>query len=137
MNANHTCIAGLGFRRAATTASLRAALHAALTNASSTCPKTPALTALATAEDKAHAPAFTQLAAELNLPILAIPLVLLASQNAAPSAAVPARYGQRSLSEASALAGAGPGAWLLARRCQAADGTATAAIAAIAESRNS
>ncbi len=134
MRANHACVAGLGFRSAATTVSLRTALNAALTNASSTCPTTPTLTALATAEDKADAPAFTQLAAELNLPILAIPLALLASQNAAPSAAVPARYGHRSLSEASALAGAGPGARLVATRCQAPDGTATAAIA---ESRNS
>ncbi|MBC7680876.1 MAG: cobalamin biosynthesis protein [Ferruginibacter sp.] len=87
------------------------------------------LTALATAADKAHHPALLQLAAELQLPIIPIPLPLLASQAATPSVHVPARYGARSVSEAAALAAAGPGATLASARCASPDRLATAAIA--------
>lgn len=89
----------------------------------------PALTALATADDKAAHPALAQLAAELALPVVAVPLAQLAGQTAAPSAHVPERYGARSLAESSALAAAGPGARLLASRAESADQMATAAIA--------
>jgi cobalt-precorrin 5A hydrolase len=123
-------IAGFGFRSAATVDSLRAALQAALAHGLTTCQ----LSALATAADKADAPALSQLAAELKLPLIAVPLAQLSSQPVAASTFVPARYGQRSLAESSALAVAGPGACLVAPRCQAADALATAAIA---ESRNS
>jgi len=118
-------VAGLGFRGAATTEALRAALHMALSHTT----ESPQLTALATAADKADTPAFTQLAAEWGLPIIAVPLPELVRQEAAASAAVPARYGQRSLAESAALAGAGPGARLLVARCLSDDGLATAAIA--------
>lgn len=125
MNADLRRVAGLGFRSAATLDSLRAALRLA----SSRLPEPPSLTALATAIDKSGTPAFVQLAAELGLPILAIPLAELARQEAAPSGAVPARYGRRSLAESAALAGTGPGARLLTARCVSTDGFATAAIA--------
>ncbi|APW40471.1 hypothetical protein RD110_04610 [Rhodoferax koreense] len=126
-------VAGLGFRGAATAASLRSALDKALQVASCQCGEPVPLAALATACDKAAAPAFTELAAMLKLPVLAVALDRLQLQDAAASAAVPARYGRRSLAEAAALAGAGPGAQLLAARCVGDDGLATCAIAAIAE----
>ncbi len=118
-------VAGLGFRGAATTDSLRAALTAALRQV----PEATTLTALSTAADKADAPAFMQLATEWGLPIIALPLAELVSQDAAPSTTVPARYGRRSLAESAALAGAGPGAQLTVQRCVSEDGMATAAIA--------
>ena len=114
-------IAGLGFRSQASVASLRSALQAAGGNTG--------LTALATADDKASAPALLQLAAELGLPVIAVPLIDLQRQAATASPHVPARYGGRSLAEAAALAAAGPGARLLAARAVSADSLATAAIA--------
>ena len=129
VSASLVTVAGFGFRGAATAASLRAALQAAMDQGAAT----GNISALATAADKAEATAITQLAAELQLPIIAVPLAQLSSQPAAPSSVVPERYGQRSLSEASALAAAGPGATLVVPRCQAPDGLATAAIA---ESKN-
>ena len=114
-------VAGLGFRAQASVASLRSALQAAGGSAG--------LTALATAEDKARAPALLQLAAELGLPVIAVPLTALQAQAAASSPHVPARYGSHSLAEAAALAAAGPGARLLATRAASADSLATAAIA--------
>lgn len=116
-------VAGLGFRGAATADALREVLNMAVSHTHEP------LTALATAIDKAETPAVKQLATELGLTILAIPLAELAQQDAAPSTAVPARYGRRSLAEAAALAGAGPGARLLVARCVSLDGSATAAIA--------
>ena len=117
-------VAGLGFRAHASVASLRSALHAAGGNSGTT-----GLSALSTAEDKAGAIALLQLAAELGLPVVGVPLADLQGQNAAVSSHVPARYGGRSLAEAAALAAAGPGAWLLATRVVSTDGLATAAIA--------
>ena len=114
-------VAGLGFRAQAGVASLRSALQAAGGNTG--------LTALATADDKARAPALLQLAAELGLPVVAVPLATLQQQTATTSPHVPARYGGHSLAEAAALAAAGPGARLLAARAMSADSLATAAIA--------
>jgi cobalt-precorrin 5A hydrolase len=130
MSASLVTVAGFGFRSAAGVDSLRAALQAAMAQGAAT----RNISALATAADKAEAPAITQLAAELQLPIIAVPLAQLSSQPASPSRFVPARYGQRSLAEASALAAAGPGARLVVPRCLA---TGSLATAAIAESRNS
>ena len=120
-------IAGLGFRAGAGTGSLRAALDAAL---SAGLMQPGDLAALATPADKADAPAVLALAAGLGLPLVAVPLGLLAGQRAArPSAAVPARYGERSVAESAALAAGGPGAQLAVGRRVAGDGMATAAIA--------
>jgi cobalt-precorrin 5A hydrolase len=142
-------VAGLGFRAQCNVASLRAALNAALSVALDAAPQTHgpasttsasgmpiALTALATAADKASHPALLQLAAELQLPITPVNLPQLASQAATPSNHVPARYGAHSVAEAAALAAAAMGvqaepvqARLLAPRCTSPDRLATAAIA--------
>lgn len=118
-------VAGFGFRAAATTESLKHALELAL--AQTDAPIT--LTALATAWDKATAPAFVRFAAEWGLPVLAIPADALRAQPAHTSAYVPARYGEHSLAESSALAAASPGAQLRGPRCVSPDRLATAAIA--------
>jgi cobalt-precorrin 5A hydrolase len=114
-------VAGMGFRRTASLASLRDAfLRAGGARA----------TALATAEDKAGAEAFRALAAECHLPIHPVPLADLARQPVqTQSARVATLYGTGSLAEAAALAAAGPGARLLAPRITSQDGTATAALA--------
>ena len=118
-------VAGFGFRAEADLFSLREALREALNLAGGTA----GLTALATAEDKAQSPALQALAAELGLPVIAVPLAQLPAQPASPSPHVPQRYGAHSLAEAAALAAAGPGARLLARRAVSVDRRATAAIA--------
>jgi cobalt-precorrin 5A hydrolase len=117
-------VAGLGFRTTADVASLRDALHLA-----SGTVGLSALDALATAEDKATAPALAALAAELGLPIIAVPLAQLTIQIATSNPNVPARYGARSLAEAAALAAVGPGARLTTGRVVASNKMATAAIA--------
>ena len=114
-------VAGFGFRASASEASLGEALTAA--QATGVAPD-----ALATAEDKADAPALIALALRLNLPLIAVPLAALGQQGTL-SPKVPARYGGRSLAEAAALAAAGPGARLLVGRVSSADGKAMAAIA--------
>lgn len=114
-------VAGLGFRTMADVASLREALHLA--------GGTVGLSALATAQDKATAPALCTLAAELGLPIIAVPLAQLKRQSATPSPNVPERYGGHSVAEAAALAAAGPGARLTNNRTVASNKLATAAIA--------
>lgn len=127
-------VAGLGFRSAARVDSLQAALNAALSAAQTAHSVPVTLTALATAADKATHPAFLQLATELSLPALAIDLSCLSAQHAAPSQHVPTRYGNHSVAEAAALAGAGPGARLLQTRCVSPDHLATAAIASLSQS---
>ncbi len=114
-------VAGFGFRTSATSASL----HAALTVAGGPL----GLDAVSTAQDKADAPAILRLAADLNLPLLVIPVAEIALQATSPGAHAPRRYGGQSLAEAAALAAAGPGAWLRAPRSVSPDGMATAAIA--------
>ena len=145
-------VAGLGFRASASVESLRSALQIAMAASQSDAGEPLLLTALATAEDKAHHPAFTQLAAQMALPVVAVPLAQLtelarriearsATQHIIslvtqhdrplhkPSAHVPQRYGARSLAESTAITAAGPGAHLLAPRAVSSDHRATAAIA--------
>ncbi|MDZ4391956.1 cobalamin biosynthesis protein [Cypionkella sp.] len=114
-------VAGLGFRKDAGIESLRDALRAAGGDNAH---------ALATAEDKAAAAVIQALAAELALPLHAIPVESLRNQpTLTQSARVQARYGTGSLAEAAALAAAGPGARLLGPRVTSQDGRATAALA--------
>lgn len=115
-------VVGFGFRASADEAALAAALRAAQAAAG------VVVQALATAADKAQAPELVALALRLNLPLIAVPQAALGSSGTL-SRKIPARYGGRSLAEASALAAAGPGARLLTGRIGSADGKAMAAIA--------
>lgn len=119
-------VAGFGFRAAADAQALADALAAAGALAPG---GSAGITALATAADKAAAPAFTALAARLGLPALAVPLAAIAAAPAAASPRAPARYGGRSLAEAAALAAAGPGARLVGPRATSPCRRATCAIA--------
>ena len=115
-------VAGLGFRRDATLASLREALRAAggLTG----------LVALATVSDKADAPAFKSLARELGLPIKGIPVdILTGIVTATQSELIKSRFGTGSIAEAAAIAAAGRDARLISDRVVSEDRMATAAIA--------
>lgn len=113
-------VAGLGFRAAATAASLADALRRAGGEAD----------LLATAEEKAGQPAIRDLAADLGLEVRAVgPADLAAQEVRTRSDRVAARFGTGSLAEAAALAAAGPGARLLGPRVISGDGLATAAIA--------
>ena len=115
-------VAGFGFRGAATAESLLDALDKARG------PQAPAL--LATAEDKAAAPAFQALSARLGLPIHAVTLDALAQvETPTRSARVRALRGSGSVAEAAALVAAGPGASLLGPRAVSADRMATCALA--------
>ena len=129
-------VVGFGFRARASVDSLRSALKAACAATESATGHAPAITALATAADKARHPAIVELADALALPLVAVPLAQLASTAATTSLPVsnhvPERYGARSLAGLSALAAAGPGAHLLAPRVVSADQMATAAIAVVA-----
>ncbi|WP_108853864.1 cobalamin biosynthesis protein [Albidovulum aquaemixtae] len=113
-------VAGLGFRSAATVASLRDAFDRAGGRAD----------LLATVAGKAEAPAIGKLAAELGLLVRAVGREELAQEvTLSHSARVAERFGTGSLAEAAALAAAGPGARLLGPRVVSGDGLATAVIA--------
>lgn len=115
-------VAGLGFTRHATLASLREALTLA--------GSPEGLTAVATVRDKAEASALRLLASELKLPIKAIPPDILGNMaTATQSEFVKARFGTGSVAEAAALAAAGRSARLVSVRAISSDRTATAAIA--------
>ncbi len=115
-------VAGLGFRDAASVASLRNALQAAGGARGIDC--------LSTLDDKATVASIQALAAELNVPVRGIAQALLASMDTLTrSPRILDRFGTGSLAEAAALAAAGPGARLLGPRAVSADGLATAAIA--------
>lgn len=115
-------VAGLGFRAAASVASLRAALDAA--------GGPVGVTALATSEAKAGAAVIAAFAAELGLPIVGIsPADLAAQDTLTDSARVRQKTGAGSLAEAAALAALGSGARLLGPRLVSPDRMATAAIA--------
>ncbi len=115
-------VAGIGFRCGATIGSLRAALRAA--------GGTDGVTLLATAAEKAAAPVLLALAAELGLPLRAIPRADLQAQiTATRSFWSLAVTGTGSLAEAAALAAAGPGSRLIGPRAVSPDGMATAALA--------
>lgn len=111
-------VAGLGFRSMATTASLRDALAQVA----------GAPDALATAADKANAPALLALSQETGLPIIAV-ADLTGQPIQTHSARVAALRGTGSVAESAALAAAGPNARLIAPRVTSADRMATAALA--------
>ena len=112
-------IAGFGFRRDATTASLRDALDRARAGRT--------VAAFATAEDKA--PALQPLADFLSLPVHALPPEALAQPTLTRSERVMAERGTGSLAEAAALAAAGPGGRLLGQRSLSSDRMAACALA--------
>ncbi|WP_375783853.1 cobalamin biosynthesis protein [Bradyrhizobium sp. Pha-3] len=115
-------VAGLGFRRNASVASLREALD--------TAGGPNGLAAVATVSDKADAVALQALAQELGLPIRSIPAEMLAEmQTATQSGFIKARFGTGSVAEAAAVAAAGRGARLISARAVSQDRMATAAIA--------
>lgn len=115
-------VAGFGFRAGATPESLADALDQAGGSAIAA--------ALATAADKARAAPFTRFAQARGLPIHPIdPAALAGQETATHSAPSQAARGTGSLSEAAALAAAGPGARLIAPRAVSRDGMATCALA--------
>jgi cobalt-precorrin 5A hydrolase len=115
-------VAGLGFRRDVTLASLREALVAA--------GGAEGLAAVATVSDKAEAAVLTLLARELDVPIKAVPADVLAGiATSTQSELVRAKFGTGSIAEAAALAAAGRQARLVSTRAVSQDRTATAAIA--------
>jgi cobalt-precorrin 5A hydrolase len=115
-------VAGLGFRKDVTLASLREALAAA--------GGPDGLAAMATVSDKAHAEPLKQLARECGVPIKAVPAETLAGiATSTQSELVMEKFGTGSVAEAAALAAAGPRARLIATRAVSKDRTATAAIA--------
>ncbi|MDA9430620.1 cobalamin biosynthesis protein [Bradyrhizobium sp. CCBAU 51627] len=115
-------VAGLGFKKDVTLASLREALAAA--------GGANGLAAMATVSDKADAEALKQLARECGVPIKAVPADVLARiDTPTRSELVVEKFGTGSVAEAAALAAAGARARLLATRAISQDRTATAAIA--------
>ncbi|MDF3853271.1 cobalamin biosynthesis protein [Paracoccus sp. P2] len=109
-------VAGIGFRRAASLASLADALARA-----------GSADALATSPAKADAPVMRALAARTGLPLIAVEVAGIATPTRSPR--ILARHGTGSLAEAAALAALGPGARITAPRVISQDGMATAAIA--------
>jgi len=115
-------VAGFGFRKDVTLASLREALLAA--------GGPEGLTAIATVRDKADTESLLQLARECGVPVKAVPADVLASVDTlTQSKFVAEKFGTGSVAEAAALAVAGPRARLIATRVVSQDRTATAAIA--------
>lgn len=115
-------VAGLGFRKNVTLASLREALLAA--------GGAEGLAALATVSDKADAEALKQLALECGVPIKAVTADVLAKVDTpTQSKVIMDKFGTGSIAEAAALAAAGVRARLIATRVVSQDRTATAAIA--------
>ena len=137
-----TTVAGFGFRRGATVASLRDALAQAMAAAppwpraaTVTSPlPLPPLVLLAAPQDQADAPCLRALAYELGLPVHAVDAAVLnVTPTLTDSAKVRALRGSGSTAEAAAWAAAsvhgGPGAILLHPRAVSADRLATCAIA--------
>ena len=122
MRAGQKKIAGIGYRAAASTASLEAALIAA--------GGANGLTALASIAGKADGAPLAALAARLGLPVLTIDEAELAAQQTlTQSERIRRMHGTGSVAEAAALAACGPGAQLVAPRATSPDRMATAAIA--------
>lgn len=116
-------VAGIGFRGAATTASLRDALLRAIGDG-------PPVQVLATESSKSQATVFRDLAAALSIPGIGISASDLAEIiTPTQSQRILDRFGTGSLAEAAALAAAGPQARLVAVRVVSGDTMATAAIA--------
>ncbi|MCA1455823.1 cobalamin biosynthesis protein [Bradyrhizobium sp. BRP22] len=115
-------VAGLGFKRNVTVAALREAL--------ATAGGPDGLAAVATVSDKAETVSLKLLARELNVPIIARPVELVAGiATSTQSEFIKAKFGTGSIAEAVALAVAGRGARLVSRRAISQDRTAAAAIA--------
>lgn len=115
-------VAGLGFRRKVTLASLREALVATGGR--------EGLAAVATVSDKADSDALKLLARELGVPIKSVPADVLAGLSTSTrSAIVKEKFGTGSIAEAAALAAAGRYARLISTRTVSRDRMATAAIA--------
>ena len=115
-------IAGLGFKRDVTVASLREALQAA------GGPK--GLAAFAVPSEKIETPALQMLAREFDLPVRAVPAESFAGVvTLTQSEFVKARFGAGSVAEAVALLAAGRRSRLVSPRAVSKDRTATAAIA--------
>lgn len=113
-------VVGIGFRGAATVASVLDAIARAGGGAA----------LLATAEGKAESPVARAAAAALGFRLVAVTRGELgAVETLTRSAKVAERFGTGSVAEAAALAAAGPGARLLGARVVSGDGLATAAIA--------
>ena len=115
-------VAGLGFRRDVTLASLREALVAAGGR--------EGIAAIATVSDKAESDVLKLLARELGVPIKAVPAEVLAGiATSTQSERIKERFGTGSVAEATALAAAGRRARLISTRAVSEDRMATAAIA--------
>jgi cobalt-precorrin 5A hydrolase len=115
-------VAGLGFKKNVTLASLREALAAV--------GGPDGLAAMATVSDKADAEPLKQLAQECGVPIRGVPADVLARMDTpTQSKRIIEKFGTGSVAEAAALAAAGPRARLIATRAVSQDRTATAAIA--------
>ncbi|PYG31801.1 cobalamin biosynthesis protein [Pelagimonas varians] len=113
-------VAGIGFRTGADMNALLAAYHAVGGTAD----------ALATSAHKSKAQVISELARHLTLPLLFIEADDLAQQTTlTQSARQQAQFGTGSVSEAAALAAAGPHANLLGPRVKSPCGMATAALA--------
>jgi cobalt-precorrin 5A hydrolase len=115
-------VAGLGFRRDVTLASLREALFAAGGR--------EGIAAVATVSDNAESGALKLLARELGVPIKSVPAEVLAGIVApTQSERIKEIFGTGSVAEAAALSAAGRRARLISTRAVSQDRTATAAIA--------
>ncbi len=113
-------VAGFGFRAGAGLDSLRDALRQTGGR--------PDM--IATAADKAAAPAFRALARVLDRPVAPVAAACLARQPTLTASAASRRArGTGSVAEAAALAAAGPGARLVGPRAVSADRLATCALA--------
>ena len=114
-------VAGFGFRKSVRLSSLRASLELARQGL-------PSVDALATPADKG--PMLAPLAEAMRLPLIAVtPEALAAVPTLTNSPASLAARGTGSVAEASALAAAGAGAWLVTSRHVSPDRMATCAIA--------
>ncbi|MFD3191659.1 cobalamin biosynthesis protein [Sedimentitalea sp. HM32M-2] len=119
-------VAGFGFRRAATCASLQSALDRALARAGQSF----AITLLSAPADKAKAPCLRELARLTGLTVRAIPAAELRTVSTPTRSEHSQRYRDTgSVAEAAALAAAGPGARLLSSRHISEDRLATCAVA--------
>jgi cobalt-precorrin 5A hydrolase len=115
-------VAGLGFKRDVTLASLREVLVSA-----GGC---EGLAVVATVSDRVETAALKVLAGELNVPVKAVPADVLAGiVTPTQSKLVKEKFGTGSVAEAAALAAAGRHARLISTRVVSKDRTATAAIA--------
>ncbi|MEO0379965.1 MAG: cobalamin biosynthesis protein [Pseudomonadota bacterium] len=118
-------VIGIGFRAAASLASLQDAMALALEAAGN-----PAVDALVTEAAKSRETVFLELAALMAVPGLGVRQADL-EQMITPtqSQRIQDKFGTGSLAEAAALVAAGPDARLLACRVVSRDGMATAALA--------